>query len=186
VITTGDVRKFSSDYKSRQWLDDQHNYTADLVWHVPSVDIRWIGAHQNYKYTQQTDGDFTDVLTMRLPVTFRLVSPGQTNQYLEDREWYSNEVTFTSTNGGAFSWVFGLYQSTEKYHQEPLTSTLPGYPELNNPIGSLDRALQLLGLPPCSPPAFVVGCYNPSGVRTVVACFRTGCRRWVRHLSSRR
>lgn len=140
VITTGDVRKFVSDFDSHQWLDDHHNYTADLVWHAPIVDLRWIGGHQNYKYTQLQDADGTDVIAMRLPpsVVFpagRLVYPGGINMYQEERKWYSNELTATSTTEGPFSWIFGLYQSNEDYVQTPLALIYPGYPELNNPAG---------------------------------------------------
>lgn len=133
VILTGDSHKFANDFHSRQTLDNHHNYTAHLTWHTGPVDIKWIGGHQNYRYTQFTDNDTTDVLEMRLP-TGRIVSPGSINKYLEDREWYSNELTFTSTTEGPVSWILGLYQSNEQYNQEPATTIFPGYPELNDPI----------------------------------------------------
>jgi iron complex outermembrane receptor protein len=133
VITSGDVRNFANDFHSRQWLDDQHAYVADLVWHAPILDVRWIGGHNNYKYTQLEDADGTDVLTMVLPFTGRVVSPGGINMYQEEREWYSNELTFTSTTDGAFSWIFGLYQSNEQYVQTPQAQTYSGYAELNTP-----------------------------------------------------
>jgi iron complex outermembrane receptor protein len=134
VITSGDVRNFANDFQSRQWLDDQHSYVADLIWHAPIMDVRWIGGHNNYKYTQLLDDDGTDVLTMTLPFTGRVVSPGGVRLYQEEREWYSNELTFTSTTDGAFSWIVGLYQSNEQYVQTPFASTYGGYSELNTPL----------------------------------------------------
>lgn len=138
-LSDDNYHKFANDFHSRQKLDNHHSYTAHLTWHTGPVDIKWIGGHQNYRYTQWTDVDGTDVLQMRLPPTAffptgRVVSPGGTNLYMEQREWYSNELTFTSTTDSKFSWIFGLYQSNEKYNQEPATTTYPGYPELNNPV----------------------------------------------------
>jgi iron complex outermembrane receptor protein len=165
VLTTGDERKFVSDMQSRQKLDGQYNYTAGLTWRAPSVDIRWTGGLQNYTYQQWTDGDGTDVLTLTLPPgpfpgsVARTVSPGQINYYMEARKYYSNELTFTSTNDSAFSWVAGLYQSNEKDDQEPATTILPGYDELNTPFGTSDTLLQILRQPG----------FNPANLRSVVA-----------------
>ncbi len=139
-LSDDNYHKFTNDFHSRQKLDNHHSYTAHLTWHTGPVDIKWIGGHQAYRYTQLTDVDGTDVLQMTLPApatrpTFRrTVSPGGTNLYMEQREWYSNELTFTSTTDSKLSWIFGLYQSNEDYNQEPATTTYPGYPELNNPV----------------------------------------------------
>ena len=166
VILSDDKRKFSNDFHSSQRLDDHHNYTAHLTWHTGPVDIRWIGGHQNYRYTQFTDNDTTDVLQMRLP-TGRIVAPGSINKYMEEREWYSNELTFTSTTDSAVSWILGLYQSNEQYNQEPATTIFPGYNELNTPFGTVDTLLRAIGLPACSA-TVTAGCYNPAGIRAVV------------------
>lgn len=175
VILTGDTRKFSNDFHSRQKLDNHHSYTLHLTAHTGPVDIKYIGGHQNYTYTQLTDVDLTDVDTMRLtaPVTFpagtpgRIVRPGGMNLYQEDREWYSNELTFTSTSDSRFSWIFGLYQSNEQFDQEPATTIFPGYPELASPIGTVDTVLRALGLPACTT-LLQQSCYNPAGIRAVV------------------
>lgn len=162
VITTGDERKFVSDIESRQKLDGQYNYTASVAWHAPSVDVRWTGGLQNYTYQQWTDGDDTDVLTLTLPGRTpgslgRNVAPGSIAYYMEKRKYYSNELTLTSTSDSAFSWIAGLYQSNEKDSQEPATTILAGYNELNTPFGTLDTLLRALRQP-----------FNPAGIRTVV------------------
>jgi iron complex outermembrane receptor protein len=167
VITTGDVHKFSNDYPSRQVLDGHHSFLGDLIWHGDAFDFRWIAGQQQYKYTQWTDQDGTDVLTMKLP-TGRVIAPGGTLKYMEERNWYSNEINLTSKGDGAFSWILGLYQSNEDFNQEPATTTFPGYNELNAPFGTVDTLLRALGLPACSA-TITAGCYNPGGIRTVVA-----------------
>jgi iron complex outermembrane receptor protein len=144
-----------------------------LTWHTGPVDIKYIGGHQNYRYTQWTDTDRVDVVQMQLPTATgapgRIVNPSITNMYMEDREWYSNELTFTSTSDGPFSWILGVYQSVENFNQEPQTTTYQGYDELNNPMGTTDTLLRALGLPACAPPAIrPPNCYNPAGIRAVV------------------
>jgi len=163
-LSRDDYRKFANDYRSRQKLDNHHNYTMHLTWHTGPVDIRWIGGHQNYRYTQLTEApvDGVDVMQMVLPATTvfpagRIVSPGGINLYLEEREWYSNELTFTSTVDGPFSWILGLYQSNEEYNQEPATTIFPGYDELSRPFATTDTLLRALGLP-----------FNPNNVRAVL------------------
>lgn len=161
VLLTGDTRKFANDFHSRQKLDNHHNYTMHLTWHTGPVDIKYIGGHQNYRYTQWTDVDGVDVVQMQLPTFLgtpgRIVNPSGTNMYMEDREWYSNELTFTSTTDGPISWIFGLYQSVEDFNQEPATTTYPGYDELNTPMGTVDALLAVLGAP-----------FDPAGIRSVV------------------
>jgi iron complex outermembrane recepter protein len=152
VITTGDVRKFVSDYRSNQGLTTPFtNYTTSLTWRASGLDVKYTAGLQKYTYQQNTEGDGTDVLSMQLPpatgAPTRIVYPGQVNTYIEDRKYYSHELTFTSTTEGIFSWIGGLYYSREEDHQEPLVTTLRGYDELTRPFGTLDLLLQSLGQP---------------------------------------
>lgn len=139
VIVTGDLRKYSNNFESRQWLDDHHNYTMHLNWYTDLFDVKWIAGHQNYRYTQQTDGDGTAITSMPIPNAFggtRIVDPSAMNQYMEQREWYSNEITLTSHSDGDFQWIVGVYHSNEDYLQQPFTLTHFGYPELAAPNGA--------------------------------------------------
>ncbi len=163
-LSRDDWREFANNLESRQKLDNHHNYTLHLTWRTGPLDIRYIGGHQNYLYRQWTEApiDGVDVDEMILPPTAvfptgRRVDPSGINYYMEDREWYSNELTFTSTTDGPFSWIVGLYQSDEDYDQEPQTTIFPGYNELNAPFGTTDVLLRALGLP-----------YNPNNIRAVL------------------
>ena len=157
VIVNGELRDYASDYRSNQRLDDHHNYTSHLTWHAPSVDVKWIGGHQNYKYTQLTDLD-GDVVSMQLPALFpggprRTVSPGGVGKYQEEREWYSNEFTVASTNDSRLQWIAGIYQSNEQYAQEPASTFYSGYAELNAPFSAAILAPPFTTLPAFRPPA---------------------------------
>ncbi|MEX1033002.1 MAG: TonB-dependent receptor [Cellvibrionaceae bacterium] len=157
VITTGDLRNFSSDHRATQELvDDYQNYTSHLTWRGPAFDVKWIGGYQEYTYSQWTDADGTDVIQMTLP-TGRVVFPGGVNQYLEDRKWTSNEITMTSTSSGPVQWIAGIFQSKETTYQAPFTLTYAGYDELATPTMSIDALLALFAQP-----------HNPDGIRVVV------------------
>ncbi len=153
-LSNDDWRKFASNFHSRQKLDNHHNYTLHLTWHAGPVDVKYIGGHQNYRYSQWTEApvDGVDVDSMILPPstafpTGRVVNPSGINFYMEEREWFSNELVFTSTSEGPFSWIFGLYQSNEDFNQEPATTIFAGYNELATPFGTTDVLLRALGLP---------------------------------------
>ncbi|GAB1264028.1 TonB-dependent receptor [Aurantivibrio infirmus] len=138
VIVTGDRRKFSNNYQANQRLDDHHNYTTHLTWRNDLFDVKWIAGHQNYRYTQHTDGDGTAITSMTLPNfgAGRVVDPSAINTYIEQRQWYSNEITLTSNSDGMFNWIAGIYQSREDYNQTPFTVTHAGYDELATPTGA--------------------------------------------------
>lgn len=132
----GNLRKFSHDFRATQELIDNYdNYTLHLTWHAPWFDVKWISGFQDYTYYQIEDEDETDVLQMTLP-TGRVVAPGGTSEYSEDRHWSSNEITLTSTSDGPLQWIVGFFRSREDTLQEPFTLKYPGYAELNQPWGT--------------------------------------------------
>ena len=145
VITTNDPRNFSSDMNATQTVNNYHNVTSQLTWHAPSVDVKWIGGQQKYSYKGVSDLDGTSVVTMTLPsptnpaLPGRVVASSGTNTYKEQREWYSNELTFTSTGSGVIDWIGGLYQSHENYDQPIASYVYPGYTELNQPFGTVNQ-----------------------------------------------
>ena len=170
VVTTGDLRKYNTDFPSRQKLDDHHNITLEVVWSGPGFDLKYLGAHQNYKYTQWTDADNTPVTSYILPMTARRVNVGGYIRYMEEREWYSNELNFTSTHDGPIQWIAGLYQSNEDYYQEPQSTYFPGFAELNNPAWTTGEYLGFVfgAFPPAffgGPPPTTVPAPNPEPFR---------------------
>ena len=132
-------RQFTSDFNSYQKLDDHHNYMSQLNWDAGDVQLKWVAGHQAYYYEHQQDADGTAVISMRLPATLvyplgRVVSPAAINQFDEQREWFSNELTLSSNTDGALSWLAGLYHFNETYKQHPQNTYHPGYDELANPL----------------------------------------------------
>lgn len=156
VITTGDLRQFNSDIKSHQRLTDGYeNFTSQFSWHFPAASFQWIAGYQKYHYADYEDLDGTDVISMTLP-TGRVVAPGGTDEYSEDRKWFSNEFTLTSTNDSDLQWIVGLFESRENTFQQPATRSFEGYDELGAPALSLDALLVNLGLQPFDPNTYRV------------------------------
>lgn len=146
VLLTGNVRYFNNNYRSNVSLDNNHNYTSEMVFHAPIADIKYIWGNQQYRYTQLTDGDGVPVISMRLPPPnigpftsaepVRTVDPTIYNLYQEERNWYSHELNLTSTKEGPLQWVVGAFMSHENYNQQPSSQNAPGYAELNTPTGA--------------------------------------------------
>ena len=45
------------------------------------------------------------------------IFPSYTDDYVEDKKWYSHEVTLKSSGDSALQWVGGLYYFKDQYHQ---------------------------------------------------------------------
>jgi iron complex outermembrane recepter protein len=115
-----DERKYDTDTPFRTSLHDVDIVTLETVNHFGGVDLKYVGGYQGYTYSQISDFDGVD----RDPFTVTN-GAGQSLQvfptveafYMEDKEYYSNEINLISTGEGAFQWIFGLYQYHEQVNQ---------------------------------------------------------------------
>ncbi|HEY9218951.1 MAG TPA: TonB-dependent receptor [Phenylobacterium sp.] len=145
VLQTGDLRAFSTNFPNQNDQESE-SLTAHLTWHGPYADLKYIGGYSHYDYELTTDFDGTAVLSYQIPLT-----PGGTcarvgpalcqpltafpnviSQYVEDKEWWSHELNFTSTTDGPLQWIVGAYLYHEEYRQ-PVTLTLPNQAQLATP-----------------------------------------------------
>lgn len=135
-----DPRRYDTDTPSVATLDDSHTYVLELVGHAGWADIKYTGGYQGYTYrlNDDFDGIDRDPFTTRPPtppatpgVTFTIY-PQLESFYLEDKEYYSNEINLISTGDGPLQWIFGLYQYHEQVNQFQGVRA-PLQPELSNP-----------------------------------------------------
>jgi iron complex outermembrane receptor protein len=136
--TTDNRRVFSANVATERVLEHSNSYSPTLVWHLPSVDIKWIGAYTEYAFHSFSDTDaiaregfdyqpMTNTGTVAAPVWTPTtgISPvhvftGSRFRFYEDKEYTSNELNFTSTSEGSLQWLVGLYQYHERYEQIPI------------------------------------------------------------------
>lgn len=157
-----DHRHYDTDTPFRTNLDDTEIFTLELVGHLGWADIKYIGGYQGYTYRQVSDFDEVDrdpYTTIAGGVPFTIF-PQAEGFYMEDKEYYSNEINVISTHDGPFQWIVGLYQYHEQVNQNqglrvPLQTQLStpraAPPSLANgfnpPAGpeNPDRNLQIAG-----------------------------------------
>jgi iron complex outermembrane receptor protein len=130
-----DERTYNTDTPFRTSLDDVDIVTLETVNHFGGVDLKYVGGYQGYTYRQVSDFDGVD----RDPFAVTngagqsiTVFPTVEAFYMEDKEYFSNEINLISTGEGSFQWILGLYQYHEQVNQNQGIRA-PLQPELLTP-----------------------------------------------------
>ena len=106
-----DPRVVNTNTPARQTLDHNHTITGNVVFHLPGADLRWVGGWQTFRYAQIGDYDnssreFYDYTPPNGLNPVRIFTSTESN-YVEDKEYYSNELNLTSTGDGPWQWLVG-------------------------------------------------------------------------------
>jgi iron complex outermembrane receptor protein len=123
-----DIRSFSTDVPTRNKLDNSPAFVAHLNWNLGGADLKYIGGYTSYEYTLTTDYDGTAVRAYTIPLAAGSTCtppgclplryrPSSIQYYIEDKEYFSNELNLSSNGDGALQWIVGLYRYDEKYKQ---------------------------------------------------------------------
>lgn len=127
-----DPRAINTNTRNSQTLDDNHNFVVNFTTEVGGVAVKYVGGHSTYYYWQEIDLDYSPVglvstgagtLSELLPsvTAFNYTyNPTYVQEYIEDKTYYSNEITFSNAEPGEFNWIVGLYQFHEDFYQ-PIT-----------------------------------------------------------------
>jgi iron complex outermembrane receptor protein len=131
------IRDFATNTPAKQVLSNAPTFVGHLNWHLPGVDLKYIGGFNKYNYHATTDFDGTAVSSYTVPLRtgspaagdfgpYCNATPGCTpvrvasdsvQQYVEDKQYYSNEINISSSGDGRLQWIAGLYQYSEEYTQ---------------------------------------------------------------------
>lgn len=121
-------RTINNNTTNRNDLTKNHNLVANFTADMGGVTLKYVGGYSQYVYTLYNDIDLTsNGLTTGsaalqvgggpFPVTYTY-NPTYIQRYLEDKKYYSNEITLSNSNGGdVFNWIIGAYQFHERYFQ---------------------------------------------------------------------
>lgn len=132
-----DNRTFNTNIPQRVRLRDVDSLTTNFVYHLPSVDVKYVGGYQTYKYDLYGDTDATSVQSYQIPLApgsicgtvGALFAAGASSvncqpltvnanngyHYFEYPEWYSHEINISSTHDGPLQWIVGAFYFNEKY-----------------------------------------------------------------------
>jgi iron complex outermembrane recepter protein len=134
-----DPRKIASVIPYQVKLDGTWIFASEWIWHAPSFDVKYTtgGARYHYTLNRPPDDNVAPVqrLTLPGPAGGLTLFPQQIYNYQEREEWWSHELTFTSTVDGPLQWLAGLYYWNEHYEQ-PTATYLLLQPQLAAPVGA--------------------------------------------------
>ncbi len=162
-----DPFKINVNTESTADIGDYYALINHTVWKRDNYDIKLIASRRSYTYNSLKDLDQTDVVSYNYPLlgdpslpcdapaVCVTIFPNFTFGYLEDRDYASIEIDFTSTGDGPLQWIGGLYYYWESMNQG-VHFTTPDQPEMRSPFYFVDQndpgsivasGLGLLGLP---------------------------------------
>ena len=120
-----DPFQINTNTRSQQNLEDNHNFVVNFTAGLGGIAMKYVGGYSQYLYTAYSDLDYTSrtSVTTNVGAPFTgayTYNPTYIQEYIEDKRYYSNEVTFSNADIGAFNWIVGLYQYHEEFFQ-PIT-----------------------------------------------------------------
>lgn len=132
-----DEHDFQANIPQRVRLRDVNSITTNFVYHLPTVDVKYVGGYQEYKYDLYGDTDATSVQSYQIPLapgsicgtvaglfaagrstvncTPLTVNANNGYHYFEYPKWYSHEINISSTTDGPVQWIVGGFYYNEKY-----------------------------------------------------------------------
>lgn len=153
-----DNHDFNTNIPQRVRLRDVNSLTANFVYHLPTVDVKYVGGIQEYKYDLYGDTDATSVQSYQIPLApgsicgtiGALFAAGRSSvncspltvnanngyHYFEYPKWFSHEINISSTHDGPLQWIVGAFYYNEKYTGTGSTADffLVGPSSLQTPI----------------------------------------------------
>jgi iron complex outermembrane receptor protein len=161
---SGNHRNFASNVAQSVSLDDAFGIAVNYTYHLPGMDLKYVGGGINYHYTLFQDNGTGSISSFQIVVppfnpaapaaaqgcaATNLRAPGacqpltinplQSSTYAEDYHNISHELSLASSGEGALQWIGGLYYYKEGYKQ-PVFTTLSQQTQLAGPItgGAMD------------------------------------------------
>ncbi|MEQ8300676.1 MAG: TonB-dependent receptor [Hyphomonas sp.] len=157
-----DIRKFSVDTPTTSKLDENYGLSAVATWNLDNIDIKYQGGYRTYLYDANRDDDGTSVLSYTYPLDPAsavagevflggpncqwylenvgpvcgpaTIYPQRTFGYIEDKSFWSHELTAQSSGDSDFWWIVGAYMYDEQFRQESHFGN-KAQPEISAPVG---------------------------------------------------
>jgi iron complex outermembrane receptor protein len=157
-----DIREFNVNTPTRATRDDDYGLSGIATWNLENIDIKYLGGYRTYVYDSFRDDDNTNVLSYTYPLdpanpaagevftggpncqflrdvagpvcTGATIFPQRTFGYIEDKEFWSHELTAQSADESDFWWIVGAYMYEENFLQETHFGNA-AQPEILAPVG---------------------------------------------------
>ncbi len=156
------LRQFAADTTNKATKDDSPTVVGEAVWHMPNMDLKYVGGYSKYDFVLISDYDGTAVQSYTIPLTPSanpaacINTPGcgplnyistSFSVYEEHKTYSSNELNLSSTHDGPIQWLAGVYAYEEDYTQP--VNFPSGNPQFATPaVTSHQVGAPTLGAPP--------------------------------------
>jgi len=142
--SNGNIRDFIQQYQ------DENRQTRDIAlatrwtYHFPSADLQYLGGYQQFYYDLGVSGTNADAGVN----SYQLEGPpglgnltifpgGEHTRFIENEQYFSNELSLASTTPGPIQWIVGAYWYHEHYDQPVDLNCYPFQPQLATPLSLL-------------------------------------------------
>ena len=162
--TIGNIRDFAHNTATTITVNKAYTFTLHWTHHFDGFDVKYVGGYSQYHYELHDpyfNNDNSPISSYQIqpgaacalygpalgipgaaacsPLT---VNPTQVFSFTTQTDWWSHEITFSSTWNKPLQWVAGLY-----YYQEtdnnPETDWVPDQPQVASPIDAVTQAPSL-------------------------------------------
>ena len=146
--TLNNIRSFAHSVTTDITVDKAYTVTLHWTHHFDGFDVRYVGGYSQYHYELHGayfNNDNSPITSYQVPISplspFAgdpaisplTVNPRQIFSFTTQTDWFSHELTFSSTNNSPFQWIAGLY-----YYQEtdnnPETDQTPDQAQVATPV----------------------------------------------------
>ncbi|HZC16950.1 MAG TPA: TonB-dependent receptor plug domain-containing protein, partial [Caulobacteraceae bacterium] len=113
-----------------QQFHDSNRQTRDIAiatrwtYHFDGADLQYLGGYQQFYYDLQVSGTGADAgvnsYQLQGPAGFgnlTIFPGGEHTSFVENEQYFSNELSLASTKPGPIQWITGLYSYYEHYDQ---------------------------------------------------------------------
>jgi iron complex outermembrane receptor protein len=153
VVTTGNLRNFAHAIPTNITVDKAPTITLHWTHHFDNFDVKYVGGYSQYHYELHTNyfnNDNSPITSYTIPVgpycgvfggncTPLTVNPQNEFNFTTQTDWYSHEITFSSTWNKPVQWIGGVY-----YYQEtdnnPITVHMLNQPQVLTPLPAPGRS----------------------------------------------
>ncbi len=150
VVTTGNLRDFAHAIPTDITVDKAPTITLHWTHHFDNFDVKYVGGYSQYHYELHTNyfnNDNSSITSYTIPVgpycgafggtcTPLTVNPQNEFSFTTQTDWFSHEITFSSTWNKPVQWIAGVYY----YHEtdnNPETVHMLDQPQIMSPLGAL-------------------------------------------------
>ena len=142
------IRDFAHAVPTNITVDKAYTVTLHWTHHFDGFDVRYVGGYSQYHYELHGayfNNDNSPITSYQVPISplspFAgdpaisplTVNPRQIFSFTTQTDWFSHELTFSSTNNSPIQWIAGAY-----YYQEtdnnPETDQTPDQAQVGSPV----------------------------------------------------